>query len=417
MGGLILLNCSLIALQATELNKKRDGVYNGFEHIFVFCFLVEWILRMMSSGWVWLCSFFNLCDSFLVIGTGVITMWILQPAGVELGLFRKLTALRILRLVRVARAVRFMTWAKEMWLLLRGLIESFRTLLWTLIIVITVLYVFAIASVELIGKHSDFIDDPYVQERFGTLVDAMFTLFQVMTLDTWADSIVRPLMEKQTLLALYFIFFVTVSVFVLMNLITAVIVENAFSIAKDDEQMAAKQVETKNQKEIQSLARMFIDLDEDQSGELNIYEFRRALSIPKFLNKLKLLDMQPHECMEVWDLLDDGDGLLTVEEFTNGLRRMKGGARSKDILDMLKRLRTSLSQAEALQHDVECLGDSMEDLQQEIGDLSNDLSIVSEVCQVLTEAFGVPAKKKKRPKEAAQASPEKAAKGPLPNVR
>merc|ERR1712093_703945 len=99
--------------------------------------------------------------------------------------------------------------------------------------------------------------------------------------------------------------------------------------------------------------------------------------------------MQPHECMEVWDLLDDGDGLLTVEEFTNGLRRMKGGARSKDILDMLKRLRTSLSQAEALQHDVECLGDSMEDLQQEIGDLSNDLSIVSEVCQVLTEAFGV----------------------------
>ena len=48
-----------------------------------------------------------------------------------------------------------------------------------------------------------------------------------MTLDTWADSIVRPLMEKQTLLALYFIFFVTVSVFVLMNLITAVIVRES----------------------------------------------------------------------------------------------------------------------------------------------------------------------------------------------
>ena len=46
-------------------------------------------------------------------------------------------------------------------------------------LLLQVLYVFAIASVELIGKHSDFIDDPYVQERFGTLVDAMFTLFQV----------------------------------------------------------------------------------------------------------------------------------------------------------------------------------------------------------------------------------------------
>ena len=39
-----------------------------------------------------------------------------------------------------------------------------------------------------------------------------------------------------------------------------------------------------------------------------------------------------------------------------GRKRMKGGARSKDIMDMLKRLRTSLSQAEALQHDVECPG-------------------------------------------------------------
>ena len=43
--------------------------------------------------------------------------------------------------------------------------------------VLTVLYVFAIASVELIGKHPDFAT-PYFQERFGTLAQAMFTLFQ-----------------------------------------------------------------------------------------------------------------------------------------------------------------------------------------------------------------------------------------------
>merc|ERR550514_400805 len=183
-----------------------------------------------------------------------------------------------------------------------------------------------------------------------------------------------------------------------MNLITAVIVENAFSIAKDDEQMAAKQVETKNQKEIQSLARMFIDLDEDQSGELNIYEFRRALNIPKFLNKLLMLDMKREDCMEVWDLLDDGDGLLTVEEFTSGLKRMKSGARSKDILDMLKRLKNSLHQAESLQHDVDCLGDVMEDLQEELITLTYDLDLVGDVCSVLSNAFAVPGKKKKRKK-------------------
>jgi Ca2+-binding EF-hand superfamily protein len=285
-----------------------------------------------------------------------------------------------------------------MWLLLRGLIESFRTLLWTLLIIIVVLYVFAIASVELIGKHEDFVNSAHTQERFGTLYKSMFTLFQVMTLDTWADSVVRPLMEKQPYLCLYFIFFITVSVFVLMNLITAVIVENAFSIAKDDEEMKAKQVEKRNQDEIKGLAIMFKDLDEDQSGELNKREFLNALTKPKFLNKLKMLDMKEEDCYEVWDLLDDGDGLLTVEEFTGGLRRMKAGARSKDILDMLKRLRNSLAQAERLQHDVDCLGDVMEDLQEELGTLTQDLDLVGDVCNVLSSAFAVPAKKKKKKK-------------------
>merc|ERR1719473_658126 len=206
-------------------------------------------------------------------------------------------------------------------------------------------------------------------------------------------------MLKQPYLSLYFIFFITVSVFVLMNLITAVIVENAFSIAKDDEEMKAKQVEKKNQEEIKGLALMFKDLDEDQSGELNKREFENALTKPKFLNKLKLLDMKKDDCMEVWDLLDDGDGLLTVEEFTNGLRRMKAGARSKDILDMLKRLKNSLGQAEALQHDVDCLGDVMEDLQEELATLTTDLELVGDVCNVLSGAFAVPAKKKKRKKK------------------
>jgi Ca2+-binding EF-hand superfamily protein len=287
--------------------------------------------------------------------------------------------------------------------------------LWTLLIIVVVLYVFAIASVELIGKHDDFKNDKYIQERFGTLMSSMFTLFQVMTLDTWADSIVRPLMEKQPYLCLYFIFFITVSVFVLMNLITAVIVENAFSIAKDDEEMKAKQVEKKNQDEIKGLAVMFKDLDEDQSGELNKREFENALTKPKFLNKLMMLDMKREDCFEVWDLLDDGDGLLTVEEFTNGLRRMKAGARSKDILDMLKRLRNSLSQAESLQRDVDCLGDVMEDLQEELATLTTDLELVGDVCNVLSGAFAVPGNKKKR-KPKIGSKPEGTANQPAPKA-
>jgi len=319
-------------------------------------------------------------------------------ADMNTGILRKLTVLRALRLVRLARAVRAFPTFKEMWLLLRGLIESFRTLLWTLIIIITVLYVFAIASVELIGKHSDFQEDEKVQERFGDLVSSMFTLFQVMTLDTWADSVVRPLMNEQTWLAIYFIFFITVSVFVLMNLITAVIVENAFSIAKEDEEMIARQKEQEGNKEIEKLARMFKDIDEDESGELNWREFQNALDKPRFMNKIKILELKREDMDEIWELLDDGDGLLTVEEFTGGLRRMKGGARAKDILDMLKKLKMAFGEAESLHRDVEFLGDAMEDLEEDIKALHGDMRLIGEVCTVLTNAFSVPSKKRKKSK-------------------
>jgi hypothetical protein len=75
---------------------------------------------------------------------------------------------------------------------------------------------------------------------------------------------------------------------------------------------------------------------------------------------------------------------------------MKAGARSMDILDILKRLKNSLGQAEALQHDVDCLGDVMEDLQEELFTLTHDLELVGDVCSVLSNAFAVPGKKKKR---------------------
>merc|ERR1719321_803033 len=101
--------------------------------------------------------------------------------------------------------------------------------------------------------------------------------------------------------------------------------------------MIAKANEKRRRENIVSLARMFMDIDKDQSGSLDRQEFLDALSMPKFITKLKVLDLTPDEASEVWELLDDGDGKLTVDEFTGGLGKMKGKPRAMDILDMLKR--------------------------------------------------------------------------------
>ncbi|KAF4753398.1 hypothetical protein FOZ63_005155, partial [Perkinsus olseni] len=68
-------------------------------------------------------------------------------------------------------------------------------------------------------------------------------------------------------------------------------------------------------------------------------EFEEALGSRRVLRKLALLDVDAHELDEIWHMLDNGDGSLTLEEFTTGVRKMRGEAQSKDVLLCLNHLR------------------------------------------------------------------------------
>jgi len=329
-------------------------------------------LRILAFGWVWFFEWVNFADSCLVFGTGVFIKWFAEPMGFEVGFIRVFTVLRALRLARLARAVRLMPMFKELWILIHGLTTSARPLLWTWVITVLILYIFAIAATELIGRDSDLIDDPDVQELFGDLFKSMFTMFQLMTLDTWSDTIAWPVMETQFHYSIFFVVFIGLGVFVFWNLITAVIVENAFSIAKEDSAHQAKEAEMDKKRELKELANLFLEIDKDGSGELTTEEFFGAMRNKKVQQMIALLELKPSELEDVWNILDDGDGLLTIKEFTNGIRRMKGEAKAKDVIDCIKRLRhTALSHAE-LRVQVEQFGKTVTSLESDTTRIAND---------------------------------------------
>merc|ERR1712187_1008466 len=91
--------------------------------------------------------------------------------------------------------------------------------------------------------------------------------FQIMTLDSWS-SLVRPLMHKQAWVVIFFVGFISIADFVLMNLITAVIVENSFSKAKDEEKELAVRMERQKDQELEDLKGFFNSIDIDGSGSL-----------------------------------------------------------------------------------------------------------------------------------------------------
>jgi len=157
-----------------------------------------------------------------------------------------------------------------------------------------------------------------------------------------------------------------------MNLVTAIIVDNAFSIVSEDKDSVAKELENKKRGELKMLAGLFFELDTDGSGELSEDEFYDSIHKNKKVRQvLDLLEMKVSELEETWNTLDDGDGSLTIKEFTDGIRRMKGEAKAKDIADVIKKLRQTDKKHEELKAQAEKYSQTLQQLDYDAREMAN----------------------------------------------
>jgi len=339
------------------------------EHLFVFVFLLEWVLRILGHGWVWMFwSPMNFFDTCIVWVTGVLVTWMLPPLGVDATMLRRLSAFRVLRLGRIIRAIRGMPQFLELWTFVNGMLTCAYLVFWAGLIIFGVHYMFAILIMETITKSDTFKDDEFVQEHMGSMGDAMFTLFQIMTFDSW-NIIVRAIITKMPEAMVIFGLFIGVAGIVLFNLMTAIVIQNALVTApkRDAEALALKQT-MEDKKWDTSLRNMFFDLDEDGTGTLDAQEFEAVLVDVNFARMMKMLDVDLDELPDIFDILNDGSGEISVEAFITGLKRMQGPAMSRDMLKSSKRLRIAASNFKKLREElsskaIEPLDRTMNDLE------------------------------------------------------
>merc|ERR1719235_3035616 len=131
----------------------------------------------------------------------------------------------------------------------------------------------------------------------------MFTLFQIMTFDSWS-GIVRVVIFPVPTSLIIFSIFIGLGSIVLMNLITAIVVENAFAAAAADAEAVHHMQEEKKNAVTAQLLVMFQDLDEDQSGFLTKEEFTDVLDDPVFIQKMKTLDLELEDLPDLFDMFD-----------------------------------------------------------------------------------------------------------------
>merc|ERR1719265_2489515 len=329
-------------------------------------------------------------------------MWILRPAGVESSFIRRFQVIRILRLVRVVRAVRLMPQFKVLWTLIGGLLDSFNTLFWTFVMIVSVLWTFAIFGVYWIGRAEEFEGDPEAYMLFGDVVKTLLTLFQIVTLDSWT-AVARPLMKKSGVIVPFFLIVIAVVTFVLMNLITAVIVEHAFNQAKEDEELVAHNLKMEQEAEIAELGEIFKEIDLDGSGFLDREEYEEAvMHNPRIKAKIQVLEMSQQELLDLWNLFAGVDGELAVEEFERGMRSIRGEARAKDTFTCVRRLHrvnkrmaTLIETIASLQAEADLVHQDMSLGHQRFGAIMKDiLKLVETVSPMIPDNSAI----KKKPK-------------------
>lgn len=362
VAAVILMNCATIGIEVdatvTNVSEELQQVAAVCEHIFCAFFLVEFVLRLCFLGWRIFVpcvpsptvssgeQLQNFMDALLVWGTGVFMSWIVPLAGLSTGKIRVFTVLRAFRLLRLVRVVRKLPAFNEVYLLIRGLSASTRTLFWTVVVVCLITYIFAIFGVVLISAEVELASDKashdpnsnsqeladleMLVEATGSLSSWMYTLIQVLTLDSW-NAIARPLQRYVAGSWAFFYCYVAVAV-------TAVIVENALSHSKQDEETLLAQKDSEQKSLLKTFRCLFEVMDEDDSGTLTLEEFQGAFETKEVATKLKLLGFKEEDCQVIFNLLDEGDGCLTIDEFFEGLQEMKGPAQAKQVFMVRKRV-------------------------------------------------------------------------------
>jgi voltage-gated sodium channel len=198
---LIIINAVILGLETSNgLSASYGGVLRTLDHMILAVFVVEIVARILVKRLAFFRDPWSLFD-FLVIGIALV------PSVEAFSVLRSLRVLRVLRLITVVPSLKAVV---------AGLLTALPGMGSIVLLIGLIYYVFAVMATKLFAA-----DKP---ELFGTLGESLFTLFTVMTLEGWVDGVTKPLMVTHPYAWVFFVIFIIVTTFMVLNLFIGVVV-------------------------------------------------------------------------------------------------------------------------------------------------------------------------------------------------
>ncbi|MBX9925249.1 MAG: ion transporter [Hyphomicrobiaceae bacterium] len=205
----ILVNAVTLGLETSKFAMANyGGLLTAIDAICLAIFISEIAAKLIVYRWSFFKSAWNVFD-FTIVAIALI------PAGEGLSVVRALRILRVLRLISMVPQMR---------IVVQALLSSVPAMGSVMALLALIYYVAAVMATKLFG--ADF------PEWFGTIGSSLYTLFQVMTLESWSMGIARPVMEKHPYAWAFFVPFILVMTFMVLNLFIAIVVNSMAEVEK-----------------------------------------------------------------------------------------------------------------------------------------------------------------------------------------
>lgn len=189
---------------------------------------------------------------------------------------------------------------------------------------------------------------------FGSIPKTTYTLLQVMLGGVSWGVCSDALFNVGWPLAGLFFFYVSFTMLAVLNIITGVFVDNAVETAKSQRDVLVQKEFELKERYLNEMRELFKDMDDDGSGTVTLEEIKEYFADPRVMSYFQALGLDTNDTERLFRLIDDDcSGDVNVEEFLHGCMRLKGGARSIDVHQLLLECKRLEQKFEKIEHRVE----------------------------------------------------------------
>ncbi len=213
---LIVFNSILIGLETSPAYMNEIGFLIDQVDLFI---LGLFILELAVKVFAYRMRFFK--DPWNLFDLSIIVISILPAAG----------SFAVFRSLRIIRALRLINNIPKLKIIIESLLHAIPSIGWISILLSIVFYTYAVIGTYLFGASHP--------ELFGSLGKTFFSLFQVMTLESWSSLIARPIMDGMPWAAIYFVSFILIATYTTLNIFIAIVVNTMDELKQSKSKQAS----------------------------------------------------------------------------------------------------------------------------------------------------------------------------------